>query len=153
MCVYVCVCVVCVCVYIYIYSHNIKMDNNSFERVGKLKYLGITSINQNSIQEQIKKTIKSRNTCYHSVHNLSFSSLLFKNIKIKIHRSIIFHVVPYGCEVWSLILTKERRLKNRVLGRIFGPKSDEVTGEWRILHNEELSDLYSSLNIVRVTKS
>ena len=57
---------------------------------------------------------------------------------------------------WSLTLREERRLRvfeNRVLRRIFGPKRDEVTGEWRKLHNEELNDLYCSPNIVRVLKS
>jgi hypothetical protein len=64
-------------------------------------------------------------------------------------------VVLYGCEAWSLTLREERRLRvseNRVL-RIFGPKRDEVTGEWRKFNNEELHDLYSSPNIVRVIKS
>ena len=65
-------------------------------------------------------------------------------------------VVLYGCETWSLTLREERRLRvfeNRVLRRIFGPKRDELTREWRKLHNEELNDLYSSPNIVRVIKS
>ena len=64
--------------------------------------------------------------------------------------------VLYGCETWSLILREERRLRvseNRLLRRIFGPKRDEITGEWRKLHDEESSDLYSSPNIVRVIKS
>ena len=77
-------------------------------------------------------------------------------MKIEIYRTIILPVVMYWCETWSLTLREERRLRvfeNRVLRRIFGPKRDEVTGEWRKLHNEEFSDLYSSPNIVRVIKS
>ena len=65
-------------------------------------------------------------------------------------------VVLYGCETWSLTLREERRLRvfeNMVLRRVFGPKRDEVTGEWRKLHNEKLNDLYSSPNIVRVIQS
>ena len=84
------------------------------------------------------------------------SSLLSKKLKIKIYRTIILSVVLYGCETWSLILREKRRLRvfeNRVLRRVFGHKRDDVTGEWRKLHNEELSDLYSLPNIVRVVKS
>jgi len=65
-------------------------------------------------------------------------------------------VVLYGCETWSLTLREEKKLrvfKKKVLRRIFGPRRDEVTADWRRLHNEELNDLYSSLNIVRVIKS
>ena len=65
-------------------------------------------------------------------------------------------VVLYGCDTWSLILRKERKLRvfeNMVLGRIFGPRRDEVTGEWRRLHNEELNDMYCSPNSVRGIKS
>jgi hypothetical protein len=75
---------------------------------------------------------------------------------IKIYRIIILSVVLYGCETWSLTLREEHRLRvfeNRVLKRLFGPKRDEVTGEWRKLHNEELRDLYFLPNIVRVVKS
>jgi hypothetical protein len=81
--------------------------------------------------------------------------LLSKNLKIKIYRTIILAVVLYGCDTWSLTLREERKLrvfKNMVLRRIFGPRRDEVTGEWRRLHNEELNDFYSSPNIVRVIK-
>jgi hypothetical protein len=84
------------------------------------------------------------------------SRLLSKNLKIKIYRTIILPVVLYGCETWSLTLREERRLRvfeNRVLRRVFGPRRDEMTGEWRELHNEELNDLYSLPNIVRVVKS
>jgi len=65
-------------------------------------------------------------------------------------------VVLYGSETWSLTLREERRLRvseNKVLRRVYGPKRDEVTGEWRKLHNEELNDLYSLPSIVRVVKS
>ena len=74
----------------------------------------------------------------------------------KIYRTIILPVVSYGCETWSLTLRKERNLRvfeNWVLRRIFGPKRDELTGEWRRLHKEELNELYSTPNIVRVSKS
>jgi hypothetical protein len=66
------------------------------------------------------------------------------------------NVVLYGCEAWSLTLREERRLKvfeNRVLRRVFGPRRDEVTGEWRKLHNEELYELYFLPNVVWVVKS
>jgi len=82
--------------------------------------------------------------------------LLFKNLKIKIYRTIILPVVLYGYETWSLTLREERKLRvfeNMVLRRIFGPRRDETTGEWKRWHNEELNDLYSSANIVRVIKS
>jgi len=71
-------------------------------------------------------------------------------MRIKIYRTIILLVVLYGCETWSLTLREECRLRvfeNRVLRKIFGPKRDEVTEEWRKLHNDELDDLYSSPNI------
>jgi hypothetical protein len=127
-----------------------------FERAEQLKYLGTTLKNQNSVQEEIKSRLKSANVCCHSVQNLLSSSLLSKNIKIKIYRNIILPVVLCGCETWSLTLKEERRLRvyeNKVLGRIFGPKRDEVTGEWRKLHNEKLNDLYFPPSIVRVIKS
>ena len=89
------------------------------------------------------------------MQNLLSSRLLSRELKIKIYRTIILPVVLYGCEAWSLTLREERKLRvceNMVLRRIFGPRRDEVTEEWRRLHNEELSDLYSSPNIVRVIK-
>ena len=66
-------------------SHNIKTDNISFERVEQFRYLGTTLTYQNSIQEEIKSRLKSGNACYHPVQNLLSSSLLSKNIKIKIY--------------------------------------------------------------------
>jgi hypothetical protein len=84
------------------------------------------------------------------------SHLLSRNVKVKIYKTIIMPVVLYGCETWSLTLREEHRLRmfeNRVLRRVFEPKRDEVTGEWRKLHNEELHILYSSANIIRQIKS
>ena len=90
------------------------------------------------------------------MQNLLSFNLLSKNRKIKIYRNIILTVFfLYGCETWSLTLREELRLRvfeNRVLKRIFGPKRDDVTGEWRKLNNGELNDLYSSPNIFRVIK-
>jgi hypothetical protein len=79
-----------------------------------------------------------------------------QKLKIKIYRTIILHVILYGCGTWSPILRNERRptvFENRVLRRVFGPKRDEVRGEWGKLHNDEINDLYCSPNIFRVLKS
>ena len=88
------------------------------------------------------------------VSNVHIYNIYF--FKIKIYRTIILPVVLYGYDTWSLTLREERKLRvfaNMVLRRIFGPRRDEVRGEWRRLHNEELNGLYSSPNIVRVIKS
>ena len=84
------------------------------------------------------------------------SSLLSKNLKIKIYRTIILLVVLYGCETWSLTLREERKrrvFENKVLRGLFGPKRDKTTRDWRKLHNEEVKDLYNSTNIVWMIKS
>jgi len=114
-------------------SFSMKTDNSSIESVEEFKHLGTTLKNQNYIQEEIKSRLKLGNACYYSVQNLLSSSLLSKHLKIKIYRTIILPVVRYGCETWSLTLREERRLmlfENRVLRRVFGPKRNEVTGEW-----------------------
>jgi hypothetical protein len=84
------------------------------------------------------------------------SRLPSTNVKTKINNTIILPVVLYGCETWSLTLREEHRLRvfeKRVLRRIFEPKRDEVTGEWRKLHNEELNILYLSPDIIRQMKA
>jgi hypothetical protein len=112
-------------------SHNRIFGNSSIESVEEFKYLGTTLTNKNSIQEEIKSRLKLGNAYYYSVLNLLSSSLLSKNFKNMIYRTIIFPVVLYGCEIWSLTLMEERRLRvfeNRVLRRVFGSKRDEVRG-------------------------
>jgi hypothetical protein len=81
---------------------------------------------------------------------------LSRNLKVKIYKTIVLPVVLCRCETWSLTLREEHRLRvfeNRVLRKIFGPKRDEVTGEWRTLHNGELHNLYSSPDIIMQIKS
>jgi len=133
----------------------VRIDNSTFKTVEEIKYLGTTLTNQISIAEEIKSRLRPGSACYHSVQNLLSSRLLSRNIKMKIYRTIILPVLLFGCETWSLKLREERKLRvfeNMVL-RIFGPRRVEATGEWRRLHNEELNDLYSLPNIVRVIKS
>jgi hypothetical protein len=137
-------------------KHGIKIANRSFEGVAKLKYLGTTLTDQNCMQEEIKSRLNSGNACYHSAQSLLSSRLLSRNVKVKIYKIIILSVVLYGSETWSLTLREENVLRvfeNRVLKRIFGPKKDEVTGEWRKVHSEELHILYSFPNIIRQIKS
>jgi hypothetical protein len=103
---------------------------------------------------QIKSRLKSGNACYHSVQNFCLPGCYPKH-KVRVYRTIILPVVLYGCETWSVTLREEQRLRvleNSVLRRIFGPKRDQATGDWRRLHNEELNDLHSAPNIP-VTKS
>jgi hypothetical protein len=79
--------------------------------VSQFKYLGTTVTNQNLIQEEINKRLNSGNACHHSVQNLLSSCLLSKNVKFRIYKTIIFPVVLYGCETWSLTVREEHKLR------------------------------------------
>jgi hypothetical protein len=103
----------------------------------------------------MKRGLNSGNASYDSFQNLP-SQLLLKNLKIIRYKTIILPLVPYGCETRPLTLREEHRLgvfENRVLRRLFGPKTDKVTGEWRKLHNDELHDLYSLSSIIGIIKA
>jgi hypothetical protein len=126
---------------------SIKIANRSFEGAAKIRYLGTTLTEQNYMHEEIKSGLNSGNACYSSLHSL-LSSRLFRNLKVKIYKTIILSVVLYE-------LGKEHRpavFENRVLRSIFGPKGDEVTGEWRKLHSGVLNNSYTSPDIIRHIK-
>jgi hypothetical protein len=113
-------------------KHSIKIANRFFEVVAKLKYLGTTLTDQNCMNEDIKSRLNSGNACYHSVQSPLSSRLLSRNVKVKLHKTIILTVILYGCETWSLTLREEHRMRvfeNRVLSRLFGPKRDGITEE------------------------
>ncbi|KAJ4449257.1 hypothetical protein ANN_00654 [Periplaneta americana] len=134
----------------------IKVGDLYFEGVEKFKYLGATVTNINDTREEIKHRTNMGNACYYSVEKILSSSLLSKNVKVIIYKTVILPVVLYGCKTWTLTLREEHRLRvfeNKVLRKIFGVKRDEVTGEWRKLHNAELHALYSSPDIIRNIKS
>jgi len=112
------------------------------------KYLGTAVTYQNCIHEEIKSRLNLGNASYHSVQSLLSSCLLSKNISTETYKTIIFAVVLYASETWSLTAREKHGLgvfENTVLRRIFGPKREEVAGGWRILRNEEL-------HIIRVMK-
>ena len=74
-------------------------------------YFGTFLTNQNSVQEEIKSRLKSENACYYSLQNLLSSTLLSRNLNIKIYRTVILPVLLYGCETWLLTMREERRLR------------------------------------------
>ena len=137
-------------------NKNILIENLSFEKVEKFKYLGVTVTNTNDIREEIKRGINMGNACYYSLEKMLSSHLLSKKYKVNTYKTIILPVALYGYETWSLTLREEHRLRlfeNKVLRKIFGAKKNKITGEWRKLHNTELHALYSLSNIIRNHKS
>jgi hypothetical protein len=126
-------------------KRSIKIANRSFEDMAKFNYLETSLTDENWVHEETNSRLSSGNSCYHLVQSLRSSRLLSKNVKVKIHRTIILPVVLCGCEAWYLTLREEHRLtvfENRVLRRIFGPKRDEIIGEK--VAQWELHNLYSS---------
>jgi hypothetical protein len=90
---------------------SLKIGTKSFDRLEHFRYLGTNLTIQNSVHEEIKSRLNSGNVCYHSVQDLLSSSLLTKNLKIKINRTIILLVVLYGCGTWSVTWREELRLR------------------------------------------
>ena len=137
-------------------NQNMVIESSSFEKVEKFKYLGVTITNMNGIREEITRKINMGNACYYSLEKIFLSHVLSKKLKVNTYKTIILPVVFYGCETLSLTLREEHRLRvfeNKVLRKIFGAKRDEITREWRKLHNAELHAYFSSPNIIRDLKS
>jgi hypothetical protein len=136
-------------------KYSIKRGNRSFEEVAEFKYLGTALTDQNHMDKEIKSRQNSGNNSYHSVQSLLTSLLMSRNLKVIICKTILLSVVLYGCEIWSVILREGRSFtgfEKSVLKRIFGPHRDEVTGEWRKLHNGEHHNLHSSSDVIRQIK-
>jgi hypothetical protein len=131
-------------------KHSIKTVNRSFECVAKFKYLGTTLTDQKCMHKEIKSRLNSGNASYHLVQSLLSSHLLYRNVKIKVYKTLILPVVFHGCVKLISHTKEEHRLRvfeKRVLRRISGPKRDKVIGEWRKLYNEKPHNSYSSPNI------
>jgi hypothetical protein len=88
-------------------NHNIEIHNRFFETVAKFNYFGTTVTNTSLIHKEIKWRLNSGNACNHLVQNPLSSRLLYKNVKIKINKTIVLPVVLCGCETWTLTLKEE----------------------------------------------
>jgi len=111
-----------------------EMGHRVFDGVEQLKYVSKTLINKNSVHEEIKSRLKSRNVSGPSVQNLLSASLLSKHTNIKIYRTVILLLFCMGVKLGLFHTGEERRLRgfeNRMLRRIFGPNWDEASEEWR----------------------
>ena len=118
-----------------IQNENILIENLTFKKVEKFKYLGVTVTNTNDIHDEIKSRINMGNACYYSLEKILLSHLLSKKLKVNTYKTIILPVVLYGCETWSLTLREEHRLRvfeNKVFRKTFGAKLQE-NGESYIL--------------------
>jgi hypothetical protein len=116
-----------------------EIANRCSENGAQVRNLRMTVRNQNLIQGEIKRKLKSGNACYRLVSDLLSSRLLSKNVNVRLYKVIILHVVLYGCETWSLRLREGHRLRvfeDRVLRRIFGPKRDEVRLDAEVKEDE-----------------
>jgi hypothetical protein len=108
-------------------NQNIRNCNEYFENVAKLKYLWTTLTNENDIRNEVKSIINSGNDCCYSVQNTLSSPLISKSLRIKVYETVIFPLVLYGCESWSVNLKEEHKLSvfEKSVERIFGPKREE----------------------------
>jgi len=134
-------------------NENIRIRDEVIEKVNKFTYLGAYVTSKNEVTEEIKSRLVSGNACFYSVQKLLTSRLISRKLKLKIYRTAI---LPDGCESWSTTLADEHKLRvfeSKVLRKIYGPKRDEMTGEWRRLHNEEQQGLYDSPDVVKIMKS
>jgi hypothetical protein len=144
-------------IYVYGYVSSPKCKTYSqlaFESLPSLRAFGNNS-NKSKLGSQSKSRLNFGNACYHSVQSVMCSHLVPRNLKIKIYKTIILHVVLYGCETFTLTVRDVHRLRvfeNRLLRRVIGPKREEVVGEWTRLLNEKLHNLYTSPDIIRVKK-
>jgi len=132
----------------------ILIKNEIIEKVNKFKYLRAYVTIKNEVTEEIKSRLVSANACFfYSVQKLLTSRLISRKLKLKIYITVILPVILYGYKIGVADEHKLRVFENKVLRKIYVPKRDEMTGEWRRLHKEKLHGLYDSPDVVRIMKS